>query len=185
MSERQCWMSRFKTPLFFCAWPLAAFFIFRQFSDEIRALLRRIKNAKYKGVEIDFEKELLETKNEADSAGVTIDYSQSEFPDDSIKNIDAAPEWIFIKSWQEIENILLSYYTNVSGLKSERIDVHKVLRFLEDRSLINANMAMLIQKLHYKKLDSSQFRLQYHSRRSSRVLGIAKSVKDRLKQKLD
>ncbi len=110
------------------AWPLVVFFIFRQFADEIRSFIKRIKNAKYKGVEFNLEKEMQEIKSDAESAGITIFYPQSSFPEDSIKNIEIAPEWAFIKSWQEIENVLIHYYSTVSGSKSEKVNVRKVLR---------------------------------------------------------
>ena len=75
------------------AWPLAAYFILRQFRSEIRLLLKRIKTAKYKGMEIDLKEELKEIKSEAELAGITVYYPDSSFPDNSIKNIKEVPEW--------------------------------------------------------------------------------------------
>ena len=168
------------------AWPLAVFLIFHQFSSEIKTFIKRIKNAKYKGVELDLENEIQNIKSNAESAGITILYPSSSFPEDSIRNIEIAPEWAFIKSWQEVENVLLSYYSKISGLKKTgRVSIRMTLSYLESKGLIDAEMTMLIQKLQ------STRNLIVHNSDSNITrgealewLGISKSIKDRLEQKL-
>tara|TARA_R110002153_G_scaffold105499_8_gene244185 strand:- start:501 stop:818 length:318 start_codon:yes stop_codon:yes gene_type:complete len=91
------------------AWPIVVLAIFFALKNEISGFLGRIKNAKYKGVELNLEKEFEELKTEAENAGVTIMYSSHSFPNDSINAIENVPEWAFIKSWQEIENLIVSY----------------------------------------------------------------------------
>jgi hypothetical protein len=167
------------------AWPLVAILALHHFSDEFRSFIRRIQNAKFKNVELDLEKEIQDIKSDAVDAGITIAYDISTFPRDSIESIETAPEWAFIKSWQEIENTLQSYYNGISGLKTNRANIKTILNYLEDHNIIDVHMKMIIEKLRATR------NLIVHNPDPSITrgealewLGIAKSVKDRLDQKL-
>lgn len=167
------------------AWPIAMVVIFVNFKNEISGFLGRIKNAKYKGIELDLQQELEELKSDAGKAGVTIHYSPQSFSEDNVANIETAPEWTFIRSWQEIENLIVDHYSNVSGLKDTKVSFPKALQYLHKNGLIDFEMEMLINKLRQTRNlivhrpDSSITRGE-----AIEWLGISKSVKDRLSQKL-
>lgn len=166
------------------AWPVAAFFIIRQFSDELRLFIKRIKNAKYNGVELDLSSEIEAIKTDAENAGVTISYPSSTFPTDSIQNIAAAPEWAFIKSWQEIENVLMHLYSSISN-QEHRGSIILVISSLVSEGIIDQSMATLIDKLRTvrnKIVHSSESEVTRGE--ALEWLGIAKSVNDRLLTKL-
>ena len=167
------------------AWPLASYLIVIQFRSEIRSFIKRIKNAKYKDLQVDLEKEIKEIKDEAEDAGINITYDSSAFSEDSIKNIQAAPEWAFIKSWQDIEDTLLKYYTTVSGLKTKRVSVGKVLIYLENKGILDDEIIMLIRKLMSVRNQIVHNSVSSVTRGEAiEWLGISKSVNDKISQKL-
>lgn len=167
------------------AWPLAAFLIVRQFSDEVKLLFKKVKTAKIKGVELDLSNEIQSIKNEAESAGITILYPTGSFPADSIKSIEAAPEWAFIQSWQEIDNVLLK-------IQSERYpDMRRsgstiaVTEELYRDNLIDDALKNLLHKL--RKVRNGLVHAEDPDITRGEALewlGISKSVKDRLIQRL-
>ncbi len=166
------------------AWPIAAFFIVAQFSDELKSFIRRIKNAKYKGVEIDLSNEIQSIKNDAELAGITIAYPSGSFPEDSIRNIDVAPEWAFIQSWQDIENVIFQIYAKKHGAPSSKGPISNVINTLVTDGVIDESMSNIIQKLKNVRnkivhaVDPDVTRGE-----ALEWLGISKSVRDRLVQK--
>lgn len=169
------------------AWPVATVVVALSFKSEISRFLQRVKNAKYMGVELDLEKEFAELKAEATDAGVTIFYPQSSFDKETIDGLENAPELALIRSWQEIENVVISYYGTVSGLKEKegRFNLSKALKYLRDSGTINAELEMLIQKLRQTRnmvVHSSD--VSFSRAEAIDWLGISKSVLERLKQKI-
>ena len=169
------------------AWPTAAVLIALSFRSEISKFLQRVRNAKYMGVELDLEKEFAELKAEATDAGVTIMYPATSFDKPTIDSLESAPELALIRSWQEIENAIISHYGTVSGLKESqhRFNFNKALGYLRSMGTINAEMEMLIQKLRQVR------NMVVHSTDAALSrgealdwLGISKSVLDRLNQKI-
>ena len=161
------------------------YLIIVQFRSEIRSFVKRIKNEKYKDIEVNLEKEIKAIKSDAKNAGIQINYDDSTLSEDNLRNIRIAPEWAFIKSWQDIENNLLEYYSKVSGLKTKRVNTRKVLSYLEDKQVLDNEIIMLIQKLR-----STRNRIVHNSDSSVtrgealEWLGISKSVNNKLSQKL-
>ena len=152
---------------------------------DVSRFLKRINTAKYKDLEINLAEQLENLKNDASNAGVTIMYSPESFPTDNITNIEAAPEWAFIKAWQEIENVVGDYYAQVSGLSEKRVPFRKAASYLKQKGIIDGEMAMLLDKIQNTR------NLIVHSTDSSITrgealewLGISRSVRDRLAQKL-
>ncbi|MDH5573709.1 MAG: hypothetical protein OEY89_18230, partial [Gammaproteobacteria bacterium] len=97
------------------AWPVTVYMILKLFHNEIRLFISRIKNAKYKGVEIDLERELRELKEDAEGAGITVEYKESAIFNENLINMSAAPELVFIQSWQEIEDTLKQLFEKTEG----------------------------------------------------------------------
>jgi hypothetical protein len=167
------------------AWPVAAYLIFRLFHTEIRSIIQRIKKAKYAGVEIDLERQLEEVASDAENVGITIGYPLEAFPQESIDSLEDAPELVFIRSWQEIENVITDYYKRVSGLSEKRFRFISSLTYLIERGVIDDDMGMLIRKLRDIRNSIVHSTDPNITRGEALVwLGIAKSVKDRLTQKL-
>lgn len=169
------------------AWPVAALLIARQFREEIRQFLRRIKNAKYGGVEVSLEQEMQQIKASAQSAGITIVYPSSALSPDSVASIDAAPEWAFIKSWKEIENLIGRLY-NVATATSEpgSISFAQKLKILQAGGNLDERLASVIIALH-----QTRNRIVHESNHSItrgealEWLGIAKSIADRIRQRIN
>ena len=179
------WFSIIERIIGHIAWPIAAVFIVSQFSDELKNFIRRIKNAKYKDVELDLESEIQEIKYDAENAGITINYPSSTFPDDSIKNIEAAPEWAFIKSWQEIENVIMDLYSQTSGAMIRQGPISHIISVLIENGTIDKSMADLVNKLRAirnKIVHTTEPEITRGE--ALEWLGISKSVRDRLAQKI-
>ena len=169
------------------AWPVAAIVVALSFKSEISKFLQRVKNAKYMGVELDLEKEFSELKAEATDAGVTIMYAPSSFDRATLDSLEDAPELAFIRSWQEIENVVVSHYGSVSGLKAKegRFNFGKAVKYLRENGTINAELEMLIQKLRQtRNLVVHGSDVSVSRAEAFEWLGISKSVLDRLKQKI-
>lgn len=167
------------------AWPTAVIIIFFNFKGEISGFIGRIKNAKYKGVELNLEKQLEELKTDAEMAGVTILYPTQSFFDSNIDNIEHAPEWAFLKSWQEIENVIVGHYSKISGMKNSRVPFSKALSYIRTNGLIDSEMEMLINKLrHIRNLIVHSSGFSITRGEALEWLGISKSIKDRIEQKL-
>lgn len=167
------------------AWPTAIVIIFSIFRNEISGFLARVKNAKYKGVELNLEKELEELKTDAGKAGVKISYDTPQRIEKSQINQYVEPEWLFVQSWQEIENLVLDHYSKVSGLKDTRVTMAKALTYLHKNGIIDDEMVMLLNKFR----STRNHIIHSHSSNLSKGeaiewLGIANSVKMRLEQKL-
>lgn len=166
------------------AWPLAAYFIVGQFSDELKSFIRRIKNAKYKGVELDLGNEIQSIKDDAELAGVTITYPIGSFPEESIRNINAAPEWAFIQSWQDIENVIFQLYSKKHPVDSPRAPTGNVINTLIAEGVIDESMGNLIQKLRNVRNKIVHTADPDVTRGEAlEWLGISKSVRNRLVQK--
>lgn len=167
------------------AWPFATYFVVTQFGEELRGFIRRIKNAKYKDIEINLENDIQKIKVEAESAGVTIAYSSIAFPEDSIRNIEVAPEWAFIKSWQEIDNVVQQLNSKYLGSEKLRGPTSLILSALFAQGIISQEMLHLIgsiQQVRNKIVHSSNSDVTRGE--ALEWLGISKSIKDRLAQKL-
>lgn len=167
------------------AWPIAAVLIVSQFGGELKNFIRRIKNANYNDVELDLKSEIQEIKYNAANAGVTIDYPNSILPDDSIKNIEAAPEWAVIKYWQEIENVIMELYAETSGAMTRQGPISHTISVLIENGTIDKSMADLVNKLRTMR-NKIVHATESEITRGEALewLGIYKSVRDRLAQKL-
>jgi len=167
------------------AWPLAAYLIVRQFSDEVKLLFKKVKTAKIKGVELDLSHEIESIKDEAESAGITIVYPSGSFPADSIKSIEAAPEWAFIQSWQDISNVLKKIQSEKYPDLAHRSTSAQLIEKLFQDDLIDDAMKNLLSKLRKVRNDLVHSSNPAITRGEAlEWLGISKSVKDRLIQRL-
>lgn len=167
------------------AWPVAIVVIIRSFKRELTSLISRIKKASYKGIEIDLEKEFQEVKKEAEDLGITINRGDP-FSDESFRTYDEAPEWAFIKSWQETESLVLSAVSTLRQGRLRTSDFNEALSALVGANIINNDMASLIGKLR-------EIRNKIVHGGESTVtrgealewLGISKSIRQRLQQAIE
>ncbi|MGJ8689724.1 MAG: hypothetical protein ACSHXZ_09410 [Gammaproteobacteria bacterium] len=169
------------------AWPVAVFLIVREFSNEFKSFIRRIKNAKYKDVELNLTEEFQSIKNEAIDAGITIAYPPSAFPSENLKSIETAPEWTIIQSWQEIERVLSQLYSKSrreAGDKS-KANPNEMIAVLLDNGTIDPAMAGLINRINTLRNNIvHQHEFELTRGEAMEWMGISKSVKDRLSQRL-
>ena len=167
------------------AWPMVFIFIFLFLRKEISLLLSRITKAKYKDLEIDLRKTMGEIRNEAENLGITIAYPESYFPKESIENLKDSPEWAFIKSWQEIEDVLSPLVGVGSQGEVRRRSVNAALDELLSKKLIEPEMAAIVQKVRgvrNKIVHSPEAEASVTRGEALEWLGISRSICDRLRQ---
>ncbi len=167
------------------AWPITIYMVIKLFHKEIRLFISRIKNAKYKGIEIDLERELRELKEDAEDAGITAEYKESAILNENLINMSAAPELVFIQSWQDIENTLKQLFEKTEGDKPQRGPMSYILAYLEKREILDSTMCDVIKKLmgiRNKIVHTSKTEITRGE--ALEWLGIAMSVSKHLKQKL-
>lgn len=167
------------------AWPIVVFLIAISFKNEIAQLLKRVKKAKYKGVELDLENDFQEMKKDAMDAGITMMYSPSTFQQENFEAFKQAPEWVFIKTWQEIDNLLNNAYKAKIDKVGKTPPTSRVISALVDNAVINSEMASLIRKMNEirnKIVHSSEFEITRGE--LLEWLGISRSITDRLSQQL-
>ena len=169
------------------AWPLAAFLISLQFKNELRQFIARIRNATFGGAELDLAAELQQVKQSAEGAGITTMYDPSAFSRDAMSALDAAPEWAFIKAWQDIERLLDRLYApHSSSAVTSKAPVRRKIGALLNAGVIDDALASVVTQLH-----DTRNRVVHESGHSVtrgealEWLGISKSVADRLRQKVD
>lgn len=166
------------------AWPIFFFLIFRMFKEEIVAFVRRVRVARYRDVEINLQKEIEEVKEDAELAGVTIAYPPESFPDQSIKKLDIAPEWVILQSWQEIENLISTHYKRVTGT-AHNVPVIEAVSELSKNHIIDADMRQLIDRLRRTRNIIVHGRGEPLTKAEAlEWLGIARSIRDRLAERL-
>ncbi|MEL7614022.1 DUF4145 domain-containing protein [Vreelandella titanicae] len=178
------WLELIEGTIGHLAWPVAIFLILNQFRAELGSAINRIKSVRYKDAEINLEQEMMEIKNDAEMAGITIAYPPGSFAQDSVRSIELAPEWVFIKSWQEIENVIMGLRSKLPEDKKYKGPITLVVQRLVEEGIIDPTMASLIDKLR-----SVRNRVVHEDSDVTRGealewLGISRSVKDRLAQKL-
>lgn len=180
------WLELIERIIGHLAWPIAVFLILNQFRTELGSAIKRIRSARYKGAEINLEQEMTEIKDDAEMAGITIAYPPGSFAEDSIRSIELAPEWAFIKSWQDIENVIMSLKSKLPDDKKYRGPITLVVQGLVEEGIVDPKMASLIDKLRIVRnrvvhgVDPDVTRGE-----ALEWLGISRSVKDRLAQKLE
>lgn len=162
------------------AWPVVIGGTLIYLRKDLVAILKRVKKAKIGEVEIDLAEEIEEVKNDALNMGITIAYPSSTFSKSDIEMIEHAPEWAFLQSWQKIENLLIS-----RSIGNRRQPTVETINELANSNAIPSNLAELILKM---------YRLRNKIVHGGNVvltkgealewLGVAKSVNDRLSQKL-
>lgn len=167
------------------AWPVVALIIASRFQKEISALLGRVKRATYKGVELDLESAFKEVKNEAQDAGITIMYPASSFAKENFEAMNQAPEWIFIKSWQEMEQLLISAHERKIGKLVKSRSISMIIKALIDHSILNSEMGMLVKKMfEIRNKIVHMPDAQLTRGELLEWLGLSRSITDRLSQQL-
>ncbi len=167
------------------SWPIAIFSTAVLFRSEIRGFVRRIRTAKYKDMELNLGHEIQSVKQEAEDAGITIYYPDAAFPPDTVSSIESEPEWAIIKSWQEIESVLTTLYRQATGSEEKRESIPEIINILAQKGMIQRDLADLVAKIREvrnKIVHVSDSELTRGE--ALEWLGISKSVKDRLEQRL-
>ncbi|WP_041408342.1 hypothetical protein [Shewanella baltica] len=90
------------------AWPAVFAGALLYFKKDVAKLLQRVKKAKYGDIEIDLVEAIDEVKSDAIELGITITYPSSSYSVSDLELVQTAPEWAFLQSWQNIENILMT-----------------------------------------------------------------------------
>ena len=164
-------------------WPIVFLVVASYFRKEIAALLKRVKKAKYKDMEISLGEEIKEVKNEAMHAGITIAYPANSF---KIHDDPNYAEAAFIKSWQKIESLLVNAY-KANNPSTDRIPlVRHLLSNLEKNYDLDPRVASLIPRM-YEIRNRVVHSYENEVTRGELLewLGISKSVYDRLKATID
>lgn len=145
----------------------------------------RIKKASYKGVEIDLEKEFQEVKREAEDIGITI-IPGDPFSDEAVRTYNEAPEWAFIKSWQETENLVLGAARTILPSQTRTSNITKIIEDLVKAGVIDAGMAELIRKMReIRNMIVHGGQAVVTRGEALEWLGISKSIRQRLKQAIE
>ena len=167
------------------SWPIAAVSTALLFRSEIRGFLKRVHTAKYKDMELNLANEIQTVKQEAEDAGITIYYPDAAFSPNIVDSFETDPEWTFIKSWQEIESVLTQLYRQTTGNEDKRVSTPQIIALLADQNIIGKDLADLVEKIRSVRnkivhvSDSNLTRGE-----ALEWLGISKSVKDRLEQRI-
>ena len=162
------------------AWPSVVCGLVYYFRKDLAKLLERIKKAKYGDFEIDLAEAIEDVKQDALELGITIAYPSTAFSESDIQMMQHAPEWAFLQSWQNIENLLVDKTS-----KDKRQPIIRVVKKLEDESTIDSGLAELILKIYRLRneiVHTSEIKLT--KTEAMEWLGVSKSVQDRLAQKL-
>ncbi|NDV22259.1 hypothetical protein [Desulfovibrio sp. JC022] len=170
------------------AWPITFLVTVVLVKNDFFALLNKIKTAKYKDIQLDLHDEFQEIKSDADKAGITVRYPISPLLEKYEEAINKSPEWVFIESWNEIENILSDAAKKLLGSSERRIPSHQILNELESRSVIGNDLSVLVKKLlnlRNKVVHKNMQDPGYTHGEIIEWLGLSQSVKDRLQQRID
>ncbi len=164
------------------AWPVALILIAYGFKKEISLLLGRIKQARYKGVELDLETEFKEVKQEAYDAEITVLYPESSFSKEYFDAINEAPEWVFIKSWQEIEQLIIEAQEQIPELSTKTKSISRTLSSLVEYSVITKELGILIKNMYeIRNKIVHSYNAEFTRGELIEWLGLARSLKDRLR----
>lgn len=162
------------------AWPGLILLVVHQFKDELPALLKRIKKAKVGNTEFDFTEAVTEVKKLATQAGVSISGISGLFSNQDMMLFKEAPEWAFIKSWQEIESLLLR-----SNVGKPKASINRTIDELLSSSLIDREVGNLAVKMYRIRNEIVHAKNPEISRGEVlEWLGLSKSVHDRLEHQL-
>lgn len=161
-------------------WPLVLLIIAFYFKGEVPKFLKRVKKAKYGELELDLSEAIAEVKSTAIEAGITIAYPAKSFNENDMALFEQAPEWAFIKSWQNIENLLM---TPQKGERKKPIT--RVIKELAESSVIDFDLSQLVLKMNRLRNDIVHSQnIDLTRGEALEWLGLSRSVHDRLKQKL-
>ena len=165
------------------AWPIIFLLVVRELKGELRNLLRRVKNAKYKGVEINLSRELEETKTAVQVAGIDIYSAVGSLPIAEVKEASESPEWALIKSSREIGKLIEDLYKKYNGVLSDPGGEAEALQSLVKDGHLKSEMRMAIVKLksvrnkivHSKNVSATKGEALEWLDLSNKVIGKLKS----------
>ena len=162
------------------AWPSVAVGSLLYFKDDLVKLLKRIKRAKYGDLEIDLVEALDEVKHDAMELGITILYPSSAFSVGDLEMMKNAPECAFVQSWQNIEHILIT-----RGSNGKRVPITKIVQHLQRIDKIDSGLADLILKMYRLRNEIVRVSdIEITKAETMEWLGVSKSVRERLEQRL-
>lgn len=108
------------------AWPVGVIFLLLAFKNQIKELIPKLKRAKYKDFEVDFDKEMQGLVTASDEADKELpdEIKLEEFSDKDLDAItfiqvellvDRSPEEAIEKAWWEIERMLFLLFASATG----------------------------------------------------------------------
>jgi hypothetical protein len=151
-----------------------------KFKGELPSLLKRMKKAKVGNVEFDFSEAITDFKNLAFQAGVSISGVSDVFSNKDITMFQEAPEWAFIKSWQNVEDLLIK-----SNYGRPKTSITRTIDELLKSSSINDDIANLLLKMYRLRNDIVHAKNPEVSRGEIlEWLGLSRSIHDRLELQL-
>lgn len=161
-------------------WPGVVGGAFLYFKKDVAKLLQRVKKAKYGDIEIDLVEAINEVKGDAIELGITIAYPSSSYSASDLELVQIAPEWVFLQSWQNIENILIT-----KGSDGKRQPIYKLVQQLQSSYKIDSGLANLILKIYRLRNEIVHVSgIDLTKTEAMEWLGVSKSISDRLNQKL-
>ncbi|MFM5587823.1 hypothetical protein ACET65_12735 [Aeromonas rivipollensis] len=162
-------------------WPAVVVGALFYFKKDVSKLLQRVKKAKYGDMEIDLVEAMDEVKGDAIELGITIAYPSSVYSLSDLELVQMAPEWAFLQSWQNIENILIT-----KGADGKRQPIYKLVKQLQNSDKIDSGLADLILKIYRLRNEIVHVSgIDLTKAEAMEWLGVSKSVSDRLNQKLE
>ncbi|WP_315701015.1 MULTISPECIES: DUF4145 domain-containing protein [unclassified Bradyrhizobium] len=142
------WKQFFASVIGALAWPAATVIIVLVFREQLRLIVRHIRKFGAGPLNV----ELSEKLEQVEAAGAALQSEQGvEAPDPSLdpatlELVKSAPDMAFIKSFKQLEQLLLEIRTKLPDGKPYR-NLYEVLRALEKQQYIPASVIALFQTL--------------------------------------
>lgn len=93
------------------AWPICVLVIVVMLRRPVIDLIPSLRKLKWKGLEAEFEKGLVQARQLIDAEATQLSASKQSFPEKDRKLLDnlagAAPRYVVLESWREVEEALL------------------------------------------------------------------------------
>jgi hypothetical protein len=165
-------------------WPAAAFASVVYIIRNMERISGTVSKVKLKDVEVDFREKIAEVKQSASDQALTVFYPQTQAVVGQIDLAESRPQAFLVELTTEIERILIDWEKS-RGKTGSRAPL-EILDELQKLGLIgpdirdpaNRLFGMRNQYIHANSISIT-------SGEALELLGIARSVRDRLKQKLD
>lgn len=142
------WKQFFASAIGALAWPVATVIIVLVFREQLRLLIRQIRKFGAGPVNVEISEKL----EQVEAVGAAVQSERGvEAPDPSLDRatlelVKSAPDMAFIKSFKQLEQVLLEIRAKLPDGKPYR-NLYEVLRALEKQQYISGSVIALFQSL--------------------------------------